>query len=114
MLSIISLIKSYCNFNLDFLFLFCVFSAAGPAFGSAAGSASGLRVAILSKFFIGNNQHLKPLRNFSLVLNNDSKLLKKYFLSSYFVPFSKLGNSLAKLLCLLPTPSIGKCPSIIS
>ena len=61
------------------MFLFRVFSAASPAFGSAAGSAAGLRVAILSKFFIGNNLHLKPLKKFSLVLNNARKLLKNTF-----------------------------------
>ena len=72
-LAIISLIHFRCYFNLDFLFLVGVFSAAG----SVAGPGVGSRVGILSTFFIGNNL---LLRTFSLALNNNRKLLKKNFL----------------------------------
>ena len=44
--------------------------------GSVAGSGVGSRVAILSKYFIGNNLLLKVLRTFSLSLNNNPKLSK--------------------------------------
>ena len=65
-MAIFSLINSCCNFHLDFLFLVGVFSAAGSAAGSC--------VRIVSKFFIGNNLLLKLLRTFSLALNNNPKL----------------------------------------
>ena len=67
-----------------------------------------------SRSFIGNNLLLKLIRTFFLALNNNPKLFKKDFLSSVFVPLSKLFNSLMQLLCLLSAPSIDKSPSCIS
>ena len=83
-----------------------VASAAGFGVGSDAtfgfvADFVGSLAGILSKFFIGNNLLLKLLRNFSLALNSNPKLFKKYFFSGFFVPLSKFFNSLAKLLCLL-------------
>ena len=101
----ISFINSCCNFDLDFYCLAGVASVAGFRVDSVATSSSvagsvGSHVAILSKFFIGNNLLLKILRKISLALNNNPKLYKKDFFSSVFVPFSKFFNSIAKLLCL--------------
>ena len=52
--------------------------------GSVAGSSVASRVAILSKFFIGNNLFLKLLRTFSLTLSNNTKLFQKDFLKMFF------------------------------
>ena len=41
---------------------------------------------------------IKGLRTSSLALNYNSKLFKKDFFLSFFVPFSKFFNSVAKLL----------------
>ena len=70
-------------------------------FVATSGSVAGPGVGMLSKYFVGNNLRLKLLRTFSLALNNNPKLFKKYFFSSAFIPLSKFFNSLAKLLCLL-------------
>ena len=98
------------NFNKDVLRLVSTFVASVAfvafvtgsfaIFGSVAGSGTGSRVGILSKFFIGNNLLLKLVRTFSLALNNNPKLFKKDFLPSAFVPFSEFFNLIAKLLCL--------------
>ena len=47
----------------------------GSVASSGVGSRVGLRVGILSKFFIVNNLLLKLLRTFSLALNDNPKLL---------------------------------------
>ena len=97
------------NFKEDILCLVFEF-VAFVGFVATSGSVAGSRVGILSQFFIRNNLLLKLLRTFSLALNNNPKLFKKYFLSSAFVPLSKFFNPLAKLICLLSAPSIDKCP----
>ena len=70
-------------------------------FVATSGSVAGPGVGMLSKYFVGNNLRLKLLRTFSLALNNNPTLFKKYFFSSAFISLSKFFNSLAKLLCLL-------------
>ena len=54
------------------------------------------------------------LRTFSLALNNDPKLFKEHFFFTFLVPFSKLVNSIAKLLYSRSTFSNDKYPSCIS
>ena len=99
--AIILFIYYCCNFSLDFLCLVSVASVVGFGISSVVTSgvvsATGWRVGISSKLFIGNNLFSKLIRAFSLALNNNRKLSKKDFFSIVFVPFSKLFNSLAKL-----------------
>ena len=84
--------------HLIYAFVFFVASSGSVA---VSGSVAGPGVGMLSKYFVGNNLCLKLLRTFSLALNNNPTLFKKYFFSSAFIPLSKFFNSLAKLLCLL-------------
>ena len=96
------------------LFAFIAFVCSVATSVCVAGSGVGSFVGILSRFIIGNNLLLKVLRTFSLVVNNNPKLSKTEFLSRAFVPLSKYFKSIAKLLCLLPAPSIDKFPTCIS
>ena len=80
---------------------------------SVATSGGGLRVRILTEFFIGNNLLLK-LRNFCLALKNTPKLFEKKFFSSVFILLSKFFNSVANSICLLSASSNDKYPSYIS
>ena len=81
--------------HLIYAFVFFVATSGSVA---VSGSVAGPGVGMLSKYFVGNNLRLKLLRTFSLALNNNPKLFKKYFFSSAFIPLSKFFNSLAKLL----------------
>ena len=103
MAAVISFINFCCNFNSDFFYLV----------GYVASSGFGSLVGILSKFFIRNKVFWKLLRTFSLALKIILSYLKKTF-SNVFIPFSKLFNSVAKLLCLLLASSSNKCPSFVS
>ena len=70
------------NFNEDPLHLIYAF----VFFVATSGSVAGPVVGMLSKYFVGNNLRLKLLRTFSLSVNNNPKLFKKYFFSSAFIP----------------------------
>ena len=93
-----------------------VFAFVGSAASFVAGSGVRSRVAILSKFFIGNNLLLTLLRSLflALKLNNNPKLFKKDFFSNVFVPVSKFFNLIAKLFCLWSIFCNDKYPSCIS
>ena len=66
---------------------FGVDSVATSGVGSTAGSSVGSLVGIAFKFFIANNLPLKLSRISFLVLNNNSKLFKKYFFQVFLYLF---------------------------
>ena len=68
-------------------FAFVAFVGSVATSGSVAGSGVGSRVGVLFKFFSGNNLLLNLLRTFSLALNDNPKLFKKYFFQVFLYLF---------------------------
>ena len=88
--SFLILFKNYLhNFDEDILHLLVAFARSFATFGFVASSfdtsgSVGSHILIAINFSITNNLLLKLLKAFSLALNNNTKLFKRYFFKCFY------------------------------